>query len=45
MITGIQLSQILINLIVQENALQNKSIFGKALWLKEKKEGHHLLEK
>ena len=35
----------LINLIVQENVLQNQSILGKALWLKEKKEGHHLLEK
>ena len=33
---------------MQENVLQNQSILGKALCskaLKEKKEGHHLLEK
>ena len=37
MISVIHLSQMLINLIEQENVLQNQSILGKVLWLKEKK--------
>ena len=45
MLSVIHLLQMLMNLILQENVLQNQSILGKALWLKEKKEGHHLLEK